>query len=64
MKQLKVPIKAETENTESDSERNERIKEKKAALRRMEKYRKLVAEDFDYKKELAEAREEKYGSFD
>ena len=59
LKQLKVLINAETENTKSESERNERIKKKKAALLRMEKYRKPVAEDFDYKKELAEAREEK-----
>lgn len=35
-------------------------KRKKAALENIQKYRGRLPENFDYKKELAEAREEKY----
>lgn len=34
--------------------------EKKEALRNIQKYRGRLPEDFDYKKELAESREERY----
>lgn len=34
--------------------------EKKEALRDIQKYRGRLPEDFDYKKELAESREERY----
>lgn len=34
--------------------------DKMAALREIQKYRGRLPEDFDYKKELAESREERY----